>query len=292
MLQVIEKGKGGSISYRVTTGTVIDEITATVYDPSGNVLIATADLDDCWQSAVSADVESGEYRVLTCSDVVAELKGRRVRCIPTIGPEIDCVVEGADETTDTVTVRLPRRTATIAAVIDPVIQVTIPATVDVVGDAYRVDWTWEADDVAGHDRTLFAVAYRATPLMSWNDVIVREPGFRLWQSGSGEFDQRATLDAAVEEVETQMAHFGQRLMCIAERDQLAALVVDAVRMQAARSGIMPVEYAKSDPAGYLARVERAFVARCEAVLRGAYRQADQVATGGPILAVPVLRCRR
>lgn len=274
MLQAAEQGKTGTITFRVPDCAVLEDIAYAIITPSGTTL-RSGTLSDPYQAEVDAQADSGDYRELTMDDDVfavdASLRGQRIRCIMDFGPPVEALVEATDDTADKLYVRIPPRSGDVVSVVLPVLSLDLLATdTATLGDGYRVEWTYEADSVDCTATTMFAVVRRVVPSLTWAEVLDRDPTMRLWVEGRDSADYRAILEAARERVDTEMANHGQRIYCIAERDQLAPLFVHAVRVVSAEAGIMPAQFAQQDPSGYLLSLQRDFARLAKQVLQNAY----------------------
>lgn len=284
MRQAVQRNVGGSITVRISGADALDTATYSVYDHSDALLYGPASIADPYASSVSTQAASGDLAALSVASPPAELRGRRLRCIPSTGGSLDLRVEGVD--TAAVLVRLPRYGATIASVLLPELTATIPASTAVSnGRGYRVRFAYEADRVATTRDVRYDVLETVVPGISWAECLDRDPSLRLYLATGGDIDYESIIELARETVDLEMGKYGDRSACIAEHDDLVPLLVRAVSVKAAEMGFIPPAH-KASPLQYLDYIRRQFSAECKSVLQTAYRQTD---AGVTTAAKPTLR---
>jgi len=276
MLQAIEQDKAGTIRWRVPEGAAVTNATYTLYDNSDTVL-TTGNCTTPYYDTVASQTETGDYICLTMTAGVSPgnppntLRGQRVRCTMDFGPVHEVIVESVDNIAKKIYVPLSARAGDVASVALPVIEATIAATYTAtLAEGYRIEWAYKVDGAPDTATTMFAVVKRVLPNITWGEVLDREPSMRLWLEGGTDSDWRGLIDSARELLDAELGRHGTRIYCIAERDQLIPLLLTALKVVAAKAGIMPREFAANDPATYLYNLQKDFYNECKVALTNAY----------------------
>jgi hypothetical protein len=293
MLQVVQFDQGGIIKLRVPDASALSSAAVTLYRPNGDELDLQT-LEVGYAASVTSQAESGDYTVLTLDTgdegegepegpgaPPTSLRGRRIRCIMAVGPIVEPIVEAVGD--DSVTVRLPRRCGTVTAILDPVLEAVVaPMEEADVLDGYRAVFAFTAGSTAKSDTVRFAIAHRVYGGLTMADIQTRTPSLHRILS-SRDQDWLALTETATDLLEMQISRLGERARCIAERDQVLPLLVDAFRLAAALDGVMPDDFAAESVTAYQDVLRRTFVRHCEDVLRTAYliSKTGTVHTAGP-----------